>query len=83
MSRLFLLFICLLLPTGSAWAERDAAKGKKLVKSWHCKDCHGISGNAQPLITGVRYPRTVANVKWRKREQIDRNQTAKGDQGGA
>ena len=46
--RKVLALCCLgVLVSGSAWADGDPAKGKKLVKSRECKDRHGISGNAR------------------------------------
>ncbi len=47
MRRWLVTTLCLLLSAMPSWAEGDPKKGKKLIKSWDCTKCHGISGNAR------------------------------------
>ena len=70
--------IASVLLAGTAWAEGDPAKGKKLVKSWECKDCHGISGNARsapdqpvPMLAGQPASYLIKRMKEYKADLHD------------
>ena len=45
MLRCLTILSCFCLSASVAWAEGNAANGKKLVKKWDCISCHGLSGN--------------------------------------
>lgn len=47
MIRSIMCALFVLISSNSVFAEGDPASGKKLIKKWDCKFCHGISGNTR------------------------------------
>ena len=78
MFRHTVLWVLLTFMTTSALAGGDPDKGKVLIKSWNCTQCHGLTGNdrsaqefAVPMLAGQPAAFIVMRLKQYKSTSME------------
>ncbi|MCP5037482.1 MAG: c-type cytochrome [Rhodobacteraceae bacterium] len=86
----FALIFCFASSMAStAFAEGDYDNGKKLAKSWHCTNCHGVTGNERwpvkgevlasiPMLAGQPAGYLIRTLnQYKTRERVDDHEISK------